>query len=362
VSDEPLGRGRGHSARILIVEGADDLRAVMSRSLERQGYQCVEVAHADAARERLAAERFTLALLDVKLPGSSGMELARDITRDHHDTPVLMVTGLDHPRLADAAFQLGVYGYVVKPFSVNELLISVANALRRRSVELQNRRYRTQLEQTVEARTAELREALGNLERAAEWTIHRLARAAEFRDFETSAHIERMSRYCWMLATRLGLGDDRVRLIALASQMHDIGKIPIPDDILFKPGPLSPSEFELLKQHAEIGYRILTGSGVELLELAATIARSHHERWDGTGYPNGLAGEDIPLEGRIAAVGDVFDAMTSPRVYKPALPVEQALEQMQDERGGHFDPELLDVFLGSTGEVIGVLEDYPDAA
>jgi putative two-component system response regulator len=273
-----------------------------------------------------------------------------------------MVTSLDHPRFADAAFELGAYGYVVKPFSINELLINVANALRRRSIELENHRYRGHLERTVEDRTAKLKQALRRLEQAAEETIHRLARAAEFRDVGWSEHIERMSRHCAMLGTHLGLGDDRVRLTALASKLHDIGKFAIPDSLLFRAGPLAPEEFDQVKRHAEIGYRILAGSEIEVLELAAQIAWTHHERWDGTGYPRGLAGEAIPVEGRIAAIADVFDVVTSRRDYKAARSVDRAAEEMLRERGRHFDPDLLDVFLGSVGEAAGVLRAHPDAA
>jgi putative two-component system response regulator len=353
---------RSRRARILIVEDSDELRSVMARSLEQNGYLCVESPDAKGARARLAASRFTLALVDLKLSGESGLDLARDITRDYPHTPVVMVTSLDHPRFADAAFELGAYGYVVKPFSINELLINVANALRRRSMELENHRYRGHLERTVADRTAKLKQVLGRLERAAEETIHRLARAAEFRDLEWSAHIERMSRHCATLATHLGLGDGHVGLIALASKLHDIGKFAIPDSVLFKPGPLTREEFNEVKRHAEIGYRILSGSESEVLELAAQIAWTHHERWDGTGYPRGLVGDAIPLEGRIAAIADVFDAMTSRRDYKAALSVDKAAEEMANERGRHFDPDLLEVFLSSMGEAVGVLKAHPDAA
>ena len=174
-------------------------------------------------------------------------------------------------------------------------------------------------------------------------TIRRLADAAEFRDAETGRHTERMARMCEQIARRLGLDEDRCRLLRDASPLHDIGKIAIPDDVLLKPGAFDDEERDVMERHAEIGHRLLSGSTSEVLDLAATIALTHHERWDGSGYPNGLAGEAIPLEGRIASVADVFDALTTDRVYREALPVEVALDLMQGQRGGQFDPLVFDV-------------------
>ncbi len=174
-------------------------------------------------------------------------------------------------------------------------------------------------------------------------TIRRLADAAEFRDAETGRHTERMARMCEQIARRLGLDEDRCRLLRDASPLHDIGKIAIPDDVLLKPGAFDDGERDVMERHAEIGHRLLSGSTSEVLDLAATIALTHHERWDGGGYPNGLAGEAIPLEGRIASVADVFDALTTDRVYREALPVEVALDLMRGQRGGQFDPLVFDV-------------------
>ena len=185
------------------------------------------------------------------------------------------------------------------------------------------------------------------LRRSRAETIARLAHAAEFRSLETAVHVERMSRYCATLAARVGFSEERIELIRVASTLHDIGKIAIPDQVLLKPGPLTRKERRVMMRHAEIGHELLSGSASEVLELAALVALNHHERFDGSGYPRGLAREDIPVEGRIAAVADVFDALISSRVYRPALPLPEALGIMREGRGSHFDPEILDLFLDS---------------
>jgi putative two-component system response regulator len=216
----------------------------------------------------------------------------------------------------------------------------------------------------VLARTATLRETIAQLEasegearRLREETIRRLSWAAEFRSHETGQHIVRMSLYSALLARLHGFDAERAELIRIASPMHDVGTIGIPDRILLKPGPLTDEERQVMETHAEIGYRILTGSGVELLDLAALMALTHHERLDGAGYPRRLAGEEIPVEGRIAAVADVFDALTSDRVYRPAYRPEEARALMLEDRGTQFDPRLLDLFFGAWDEVLAIRRD-----
>jgi PAS domain S-box-containing protein len=199
------------------------------------------------------------------------------------------------------------------------------------------------------------KEAQESLRRSHEETVRRLARAAEFRHDETGAHIERMSRYCELIAGRVGFDPEHCEQFRIASPMHDVGKIGISDAELRKAGPLNAEERAEVERHADIGYRILAGSGAELLDLAATIAWTHHERFDGEGYPRGLEGEAIPLPGRIAAVADVFDALTTDRVYRPAYPYPEAVEMMQAERGAHFDPRVLDAFLSADAEVREIL-------
>ena len=287
------------------------------------------------------------------MPGESGIDFTSEVLAQYPDTAVVMVTGMDDRRFAQVAIDLGAYGYILKPFKPNELIINVGNALRRRALEIENRGHRERLEQTVLERTSALRDTIAQLEtsdlelrRLREETIRRLSWAAEFRNQETGEHIVRMSLYCALLARLAGLDAERAEDIRIASPMHDVGKIGIPDRILLKPGRLTDDERKVMEAHTEMGHRILAGSDVELLDLAALMALTHHERIDGTGYPAGLAGDAIPIEGRITAVADVFDALTSDRVYRPAFQIDEAREMMEKERGTQFDAELLDLFFG----------------
>jgi putative two-component system response regulator len=264
-----------------------------------------------------------------------------------------MVSAAEAPQFAETALALGAYGYIVKPFRDSEVNIGIANALRRRRLEIENKAHHERLEQLVAERTAEL-------DRSREETIHRLAAAAELRDNETGQHIERVSRYCELIARRLELPYDRCELLRVASPLHDIGKIAIPDHILRKPGPLSTDERLVIETHTERGYSILAGTREPLLQLGAEIAWTHHERFEGDGYPRGLAGEEIPLSGRIVAVADVFDALVSDRVYRLALPDDEVVAAMRAGRGGHFDPVVLDAFLTAIPMALSIRDRFAD--
>ena len=353
--------------RVLVVDDEEPIRRILCRLLERNGYPSEGAADAEDAMLRLKEQKYSLVLTDMDMPGSSGLDLIMQINQAHPDTATVMVTGMDDAKLAHTALDIGAYGYIIKPFEPNEILINVANALRRRGLELENRNHRMRLEQMIKERTAELWEAIARLEKAEkevrlsrEETIQRLAIAAEFRDDETAQHIQRMSRYCALLARSHGADVERTELIRVASLMHDVGKIGIPDSILLKPGKLTPEERTIMQQHSEIGYRILAGSKSDLLRTAADIAWTHHERVDGSGYPLGLVGDQIPLEGRIAAIADVFDALTSDRVYKKAFPLGKAVDIMREGRDMHFDASLLDSFLDVIDEALEIRERYAD--
>ncbi|MGZ8782045.1 MAG: HD domain-containing phosphohydrolase, partial [Gaiellaceae bacterium] len=350
-----------HNERIMIVDDEDQIRTLLARHLGAQGYECVTAESAAAARSMLAEQAVALVLSDVNMPGESGIDLTREILATHPDTAVVMVTGMDDRAYADVAIELGAYGYILKPFKPNELIINVGNALRRRALEIENRHHREQLEQTVHERTAALRDTIFQLEtsevelrRLQEETIRRLSSAAEFRSQETGEHIVRMSLYCALVARLAGFDPDFTGMIRIASPMHDVGKIGTPDRILLKPGLLTDEERKVMEKHTEMGHLILAGSGVELLDLAAEMALTHHERIDGTGYPRGLAGDEIPVEGRICAIADVFDALTSDRVYRPAFDPPEARAMMLEGRGTQFDGELLDLFFGSFDDVLAI--------
>jgi putative two-component system response regulator len=342
------------AARILIVDDEDAIARLLARLLEQRGYHCTAVSSAESARSTLAAGAFELMLCDVTMPGETGIELIRDVLGEHPGLAAIMVTGNDDTALADYALDLGAYGYVTKPFHSTEILINVTNALRRRALELENRASREQLEQTVALRTVELRSAMTRLRETHADTIRRLAAAADARDGETGRHIERMARTCAMLAMRLGLGEERAWALQVAAPMHDIGKIGIPDRILHKAGPLTPEERREMQRHTEIGRQLLGGSDDVLLRLGAELAWTHHERWDGSGYPRGLAGQEIPLEARIVAVADVFDALTNDRCYRGAFPIVSAVALMRQGRASQFDPDVLDAFLASLDDVLAI--------
>lgn len=357
-----------HRENILVVDDEPSIVRLITLLLRDEGYGCATAESARDARGRLGREQFELVLCDVGLRGESGIELVRHLRGEYPDLAVVMVTGVDDPELARAALQIGAYGYVVKPFTANVLLIAVANALQRRRLEVENRRHRERLEEVVLERTLELhraierlRESEAALQRSRAETIRRLAMAVEFRDGETGEHIERMSALCGRLATCAGLDPERCELIRAASPLHDIGKIAIPDRILLNPQPLANDDWELMRRHAELGFRMLAGSGEGLLDLAATIAWTHHERIDGSGYPRGLKGQEIPIEGRIAAVADTFDALTSGRVYQVALPVEEALAIMRAGRGTLFDPDVFDALLAILAEDAGLVDSESPA-
>jgi putative two-component system response regulator len=351
---------------VLIVDD-DALRTWGERVVRERGYSCNAAPDASCAREMLARSPYEIVLLDVNMPGESGIELLSHIRADHPDTAVVMVTGEDDMRLARSAIELGAFGYAVKPVGAGELLINVANALHRRTLELESRRLVQRLKMTAAEREMRLENALADLHRSESkvWlsqaeTIFRLARVVEFRDEETGHHLQRMSSYCEVLARKLELGAERAERLRLASQLHDVGKVAVPDAILLKRGKLSSGEFDIIKTHAETGYKMLAGSSSDIVQLGAQVAYTHHERWDGCGYPRSLSGEEIPVEGRIAALADVFDALTSDRVYRPAFPVKTAVEMMRSERSTHFDPEMLDAFLGTLDELEGIRRTYAD--
>jgi len=329
---------------ILVIDDEEPVRRGICRQLERVGYDVRAAGDAVEAHTMLLERPVALVLCDIDLPGRSGLDILEDIGREHPGTAVVMVTGVDDTDVAQVALDRGAYGYVIKPFERNELRINVVNALRRRALELENHAYRTDLERLVFERTDELR-------RSREELIQRLAYAADYKDSETASHIERMALYSEILARRAGLPASRCELLRLAAPMHDIGKIGIPDEVLCKPGLYDDEERAIMQRHCEIGHAILAESDSDLVRLAAVVALGHHEWFDGSGYPNKLAGESIPIEARIVAIADVFDALTTKRRYKTAMTMDEARALMTGESGTHFDPQLLELFFSETAEL-----------
>jgi excisionase family DNA binding protein len=358
-STEPstaTGEGRPE-ARVLVVDDDEQMRRLLSRLVAAEGLECVVAGTVAEAREKIAASQPALVLLDVHLPGESGLSLARELAHDPDGPAVVMVSGQDDVEVADIALRSGAYGYLTKPFKAGEVAIAVNDALRRRRREQEERLSRVALEDRVVQRGAELRTALADLRHAQEETVLRLSKAIEYRDPESGRHIQRMSRYCGLLAAHFDLDAE---VVEVASRLHDVGKIAVPDSILQKPGPLTPDERAQMERHAEIGHRLLRGSGNELLDVAATIAWTHHERFDGGGYPRALAGDAIPLVGRIAAVADVFDALITSRPHRPARSVDEALASVTGGRGAEFDPAVVDAFVARLEDIVGIIARYDE--
>jgi PAS domain S-box-containing protein len=464
-------------ARILITDDQPEMLRLVDGALGGR-YRCDFAGSVMQAHRKLASTSFQLALCDLQMLGGSGLALAEEITEEHPDTAVVLVTDKDDPEVARRAFGFGghgVHGYLVKPFWPGQLLITVMNALRRRELENLESAHRLNLEerrqtiidmapmpiyvkddayryvfanaqaddlagqergrllgQTDEAimapaalgRTREIdreiledgttyeaeeslaiagiertfqtvkfplldedgrptavcgistdvtaqrdalrlrdelaaaqEQAIDELRLSRQETVERLTKAIEFHDLSTGEHVDRMGRVAALLGAHLGLDAERIRLLRVAAPMHDVGKIATPSEILRKPGPLTSEEREEMKRHTTVGHEILADSESDLLRLAATIALTHHERYDGGGYPQGLVGEEIPLEGRITAVADVFDALLSDRPYRPALSVEETVEVLERGKGSQFDPQIVDILLDEhLGEALSARE------
>ncbi len=355
-------------SRILIVDDEEQNRDLLGEILTRMGHE-VEFAEDGFQALSMIKLGFDLVLLDITMPGMDGFEVARRIREqfDEQELPICMVTGLSGREERLRAIRAGANDFVSKPADTMEISVRVASLLRLKESHDTIKRHQTELEAMVEQRTRDLRSALqesAQAERKAYHaqleTIERLVLAAEYKDEDTALHIKRMSRYSSLLAIKLGLRPQECETILNASPMHDVGKIGIPDTILLKPAKLDTDEWEIMKQHTVMGARILGGSVSELLQAGEIIAISHHEKWDGSGYPNGLSGENIPLHGRIVAIADVFDALTSKRPYKDAFSNEKALEIMREGRGKHFDPTMLDLFLNNFVDIEKIQNQYCD--
>jgi putative two-component system response regulator len=457
--------------RILATDDRPEVLRLIDRSLDKH-YECVFASSVAESREKLAANNIDLALCDIQMPGESGLVLAAEIVEHYPRTAVVLVTGVDDPHVAKQALELGISGYLVKPFWPGQLLITVMNALRRHELELaqeahsrtlekriqmlmdaapvpiyvkdRNRRYaianqvaheiaglkpnelvgrtdsefmpaeseritaesdrmilksgetfeaeetviiagkekafhtvkfpyvddtgqiagisgistditaKKQAERLQEQLAATQQQAIEELQASRQETVERLTLAIERHDAETGRHVSRMASTAAFLAGQLGLDEERAGLLRTAAPMHDVGKVATPNEILRKEGPLTPEEWEEMQHHTTVGHEILSGSDSLLLQMAADVALTHHERWDGSGYPNGLRGTEIPIEGRIVAVADAFDAMLTDRSYRPALAAAEAFETIAVESGTHFDPAIVDVLLAHQQEALSL--------
>ena len=329
------------AARILVVDDQESNVRVLHRILSRAGYTNV---HSTIDSGEVAALCATdppdLLLLDLHMPGRDGFAVLDDLapyTSGGGHLPVIMLTGDATAEVKRRALALGAKDFVSKPFDAAEVLLRIRNLLETRLLYRALARQNAELEATVQERTRELEAS--RLE-----VLERLATAAEFRDDETGRHTQRVGEMAAQLARAHGLGPSSVQLIRLAAPLHDVGKIAVPDGVLRKPGRLTPEEFAVMQTHTVRGAEMLAGGGSDLVTLAARIALSHHERWDGSGYPGRLVGEAIPLEARIVAVADVMDALSHDRPYRAAWPLADVLAEIRRSRGTHFDPLVVDTF------------------
>ncbi len=354
--------------RILVVDDERVNRELMEAILTGLGYR-VELAEDGFEAVAKLGLDIDLVLCDLMMPGMDGFEVVRQI-RAHEkvsDLPVCMVTSLSGKEQRLRAVEAGANDFVAKPVDRLEIEVRVKALLKMQQAQKALKRHRAELEETVERRTASLREALQAMSQAQRnahaahvETIQRLAVAAEYKDEDTANHIHRMSHFARLVACELELPPGHCELILYASPMHDVGKLGIPDKILLKPGKLDSAEWEIMKTHTTIGGRILSDSNSELLRTGEIIALSHHEKWDGSGYPHGLAGDAIPIEGRISAIADVFDALTSRRPYKEPFSVEKSLEIIEEGRGSHFDSDVVDAFLRQLDAILLKRSEYSD--
>lgn len=335
--------------RILAVDDEPVVCELISRWLDAEGYDCHVASTGEQAWDMLKANKFALLITDIRMPGMSGMELLALVTQELPETAAIMLTAVADRETAVEALELGAFGYLTKPFDKNEVLINVVNALERRRLMLADHDYAHKLEEKVGRQTEDIRNSREEI-------VMRLVAAQGYRHDETGAHVRRMALYSEAVAVGLGHPAEYTDMIRLAASMHDVGKIGIPDAILLKPGKLTDEEFDVMKDHTIIGARILEGTSIPLLNVARDIALSHHEKWDGSGYPRGLAG-DIPEVARIVAVVDVYDALTNERVYRPAMPEDKALGLMKGDVGTHFDPDTFAVFLGTLPELHRIREE-----
>ncbi len=347
---------------ILIVDDDQLGRKMMTQVLDRRGYNAVSAPDGQTALDKISSASPDLILMDIKMPGMDGFEVAGRVKENPETSniPVILFTGLDSADNHIRALDMGVDDYISKSASHAEIVARVRSHLKIKQLRDRMKTYQKNLETEVAIRTNQLNHALEHLRDASLDAIFKLTAASEYRDNETGAHIKRMSHYSALIAEKMGLKSKTVEAIRYASPMHDIGKIGIPDKILLKPGKLDANEWDVMKKHTVIGAKILKGSTIGFVRMGKVIALTHHEKWDGSGYPNGLKGRQIPLAGRIVALADVFDALTSRRPYKDPFPVEKSYQIISEDSGRHFDPDVVDAFFSVQDEILKIKEEYQE--
>jgi putative nucleotidyltransferase with HDIG domain len=330
--------------RILVVDDEEPIREIVVSMLTATGFLCRQASSGIEALALLnSGEEFELMLSDLMMADLDGIGLLERTKEKFPDMPVVMVTAVHDISIALAALRNGAYDYLLKPFEREQLLATVRRALENRRLKLENRAYQTNLESLVAARTQQLRSAITNLERSYDITLEALGDALDLKDAETEGHSKRVTAFTIAIARAMGMNADQIRIIARGAFLHDIGKMAIPDNILRKPGPLTPDEVNIMREHCYHGYQILRK--IPFLQEAAEIVYAHQERFDGTGYPRGLKSDDIPMGARMFSIADTLDAIMSDRPYRPAQPLSAAKTEITRWSGRQFDPTVVKVFL-----------------
>jgi putative nucleotidyltransferase with HDIG domain len=329
--------------KILVVDDEEAIREVISTLLDAQGFRCTTCVNGKVGLEAFRKDSYDLVLSDIVMPEMDGLKLLAELRMADPDVPAIMVTAMHDISIALEAIRAGAYDYILKPFEKDQLYLSVRRALEHRRLVMENRTYQSDLEQLVAERTRQLSIALQDLEQSYDYTLEALGGALDAKDAETEGHCQRVTAFTITIAKAMGVDNSLLRQIARGAFLHDIGKMGVPDQILRKPGPLTAEEREIMRRHCDIGFAVL--ERIPFLKEAAEIVLAHQEFFDGTGYPRGLKGEQIPLGARIFAVADTLDAMISDRPYRKALPISAARDEIRRFSGTQFDPQVVKVFL-----------------
>lgn len=348
---------------ILVVDDDERNLRVIEAMLLPEGHYIIPALSGKECLESVTQSPPDLILLDVMMPEMDGFEVAERLKSDENtkSIPIIMVTALGDVEYRVRALEVGAADFLTKPVEKSELRARINSLLQVKAYYDYLRGHQHELEAEVARRTAQLERAVRQSKAAAKEVIYRLVRASEYKDEDTGNHVRRMSEYSALVAKSYGLPTEDVENILLAAPMHDIGKIGIPDNVLLKPGKLTPDEWVIMKEHTIIGACILEGSDMPFVDLGRIIAMTHHEKWDGSGYPLALQGEDIPLPGRIVAIADVFDALTSKRPYKAPMPNDVALNILREGSGAHFDPQVVDAFMNGIPEIMTIQQRFQPA-